>query len=342
MPVIINNKGLSLVEVLISIGLSSIVAISLAVMLSQTSLMEASLKSKDSFNQLSSELAAATKNSQICTAYGLKLTPSTVFNIATAATSTGQPVQVNMGGIPVGNGAAVPPFNLASSDLRITNVKSLGVTNTAGEFMYQGLLKISAVRKDSLTGGISRERTISSLIFSLNSSQQISNCSEKTTADFQACTVDPTTQQCMGAMVTNQACPANQIAIGYSAGAIQCAAMDTACAPTEIATGILNGRIICATPPAPGPPPPLPAPTSNARFVQIAYDPVSICPPDPRGCYANFNNPALIASTLGIPECTTPQLGQKCFMRSKVFFDATYGIDLTNYRVNILYGVPYF
>ena len=334
-----NSKGLTLIEIVIAVGLFSIVAVGASSFLLSSVKMKVDLQEKQGFIELANRIASASRSTQLCNEFELAFPAGSSLNLSQASGNVGQKVNLKVDNETIDGTADQPRYGLVDSELRISNLKALGAMNAAGDPMYQGILRLRAQKANSELGGKEiRNRLIGSAIVGVGGGQ-ITSCHGDIQVPSAGCVVDSTTGMCLGSGLPTQSCAPGSIISGYLNGTVQCRALISSCPAGQVVTGIVNGVLQCASLPPPHVAAPIPAaPNLGDIELELRYltqdskcSHLSPC--------MDFNSPSVISSRLGMPECGVPVLYEKCFMRSFEIAVAEQSGSITPV-VNILIGVP--
>lgn len=342
---------MTLVEILLALGALSTVIVGIATQTTQIAKMNTYLNQSYGYSQLSREIANATKSSLLCTEYNFRLTPPQAFDYTQASTANGQDVVITMSGSNVGNNSTLANYGVSETVLKLSNVSPLGIANSNGDPMYQGLIKISGKRSNPQLGSDSfKQRLVSSVVFAVRAGQ-ISGCYGGNDVPIAPCTVDPATGQCQSSFPPSalQTCPPGSIATGYQGGILRCQQVNETCPASQVVVAINNGKALCGNLPPPSAPPPLPPTTPGtgeaAQFVMYSHIDCSMVTGSwvvPAIC-SSFGDPTALSTQLSLPECTKPELNKKCFRRDTFKVDGVEGGTSYMARyITIMIGIPLY
>lgn len=180
-----NNRGISLIEVMIAIGLISVLGLGLATM--SYNGVKASNRSEgiQNLTGLSQTISSYTFYQNTCTPMLGSNPPAISYN--SVSTSTVIPFELNLQNVGLIKGnQPVNPFSLNVTAFDLTNLQRVG-TDTAGNSYVIGTLEITAeLQKDALGGQHLKKRTVTSLHLRLDSSGRPTACAGTPLQQFQA------------------------------------------------------------------------------------------------------------------------------------------------------------
>lgn len=350
-----SQKGMTMIEILMVLGIMGITGFVIAAQVIETTKLSMYLKERQGFHQLASEIAMVTSQTRLCTSAELQFLPGQNLQLSQAGSSQGQDITMKINKATVGDNSDLANFGVSETQLRISNLQTLAAVNSEGHPLYQGLIRLRAKKmKSELQNDQATERIISSVLVSINNGQ-ISGCFEVKPNASVECNIDLQTGLCQNSNASfNQTCPAGTFAKGYISGILQCQQIGEICSEDQTVIGISNGKVVCSKfifsqTQNPNPPtsPGSPSGPIAAQFVRA--------PSHDKQCshmtlvtgekVCLSSDPDVLEQELGIPECTIPEINKKCFKRIQILNTTGGGMEGTaqvTYSVGVFIGIPLY
>lgn len=310
-----NSRGFSIIELMISVGIATVVGAASAYVMTLTMNEGQKLKASSELDRIGRQVRDFTfKNGQNCAAaYSF---PS-AFPVANAG-PVDVPMRVQLDqNVTLENNAKLLQYGLEIASVEFARAEARG-TDAAGNRLYQGFVEIEA--RPAVSGVLSPRRKIvvGTMLAQISSSGALVNCYNGAVGVSQSMCAqlnlqyDPARQACEFDAAINRAanssdCDTNTPLRGVSAEGRRCETTSTAyCSGEQFMTGFDTGRTVCADPPTeqvlpPGPPPPQPViPPPPPPVVQPAVAPAPNPPPA-----AGAEAPPVCAQTAAAIQCQT-------------------------------------
>lgn len=176
-----NSRGTSLLQVLVALGVMSIIAVGFATMMSQMSAQQNIMQAKQDLFLLTEQIRTTFANRSICEQ---SLPSNFKFDPTVAAKDTdGLPFEFRIDGDVVKSGQTLQNYNLTANRLEIVKAVSAG-SDTANNTIYKADL-VGQFSPKNKTAGLRdfAQRTIASAYFTISPSGDVVSCANEGPVD---------------------------------------------------------------------------------------------------------------------------------------------------------------